>query len=106
MNEVKKNKLAALIHTLSAEYFLKEDLISYKIIVTSTSTSKDSKTVNILVRVDQKYVKFFLKNIKSLQKNLRFYIASRAQLRYCPNINLQLDNSLEAAQKIENLLKK
>ena len=105
MNQIKKQKLAATIRPIAAEFFLKNaDSFLNDIIITLSETSLDGKTVIIWVRVDGNKLAEFSKRQDYFQKLLRSYIASNSNLRYCPAIILRIDNSYEAIEKIERLV--
>jgi ribosome-binding factor A len=46
----------------------------------------------------------FLKCLKKIAPQIRFYLAKKIQMKYLPEICFKLDTSYEYAQKIDNLL--
>ncbi len=105
MDSIKKQKLAATIKGIAAEFFLKNaDSFLNNIIITQSETSLDGKTIIIWVRVESNKLAEFTKRQDYFQKQLRVYVATHSKLRYCPSILLKVDNSFEAIEKIEKLI--
>ena len=85
---------------------LKNPNITGLISVTKVKTSSDLKSARVYISIiNSKSKKNTLEGIKNAAGYIRSEIAKRVNLRYTPELNFVIDDSMEYGDKIENILK-
>ena len=106
-SDVKIHKVASILESLSAEFFLKEvRTIAPTSILTVTRLDYDvrQKQATCWVGVHNMSIIDFDKLTPSLEKQLRHFIGSKAKFRYVPAVVIKRDTSLDDSQKIQELI--
>ena len=110
MDSTRQNKIAKLIQKELAEIFLADGIPVYNCMLTVTLTkispdlSFSRSYLSIFNAKDNEEV---LRAIKKNTKDIRYRLAQRVkhQLRIIPQLDFQIDDSLDYLENIENLLK-
>lgn len=87
-------------------YDLKNPNITGIISVTKVKTSPDLKSARVYISMlNCKSKKNTLDGIKNATGYIRSEIAKRINLRYTPELNFEVDDTMEYGARIENILK-
>ncbi len=80
---------------------------SYFLTVTDVKLSRDLKYANVWVSVfgEPHIRKQALANLEEDAPRIRYLLADRVRLRYMPDLNFKLDETLDHSDRIESLLK-
>ena len=101
VNEELKKEISLVI-----DQSLKNPNITGIISVTKVKTSPDLKFARVYISIiNSKSKKNTLEGIKNAAGYIRSEIAKRVNLRYTPELNFVIDDSMEYGDKIENILK-
>lgn len=101
VNEELKKEISLVI-----DQSLKNPNITGIISVTKVKTSPDLKFARVYISIiNSKSKKNTLEGIKNAAGYIRSEIAKRINLRYTPELNFVIDDSMEYGDKIENILK-
>ena len=101
VNEELKKEISLVI-----DQSLKNPNITGIISVTKVKTSPDLKFARVYISIiNSKSKKNTLDGIKNAAGYIRSEIAKRVNLRYTPELNFIIDDSMEYGDKIENILK-
>jgi len=77
------------------------------ITITNVKASPDFKKAKIYLSVfDKKKRAFVLKKVKRDVKLIRSELASRINLKFCPELNFYIDDTQDYVEKIDGLIKK
>jgi len=112
MQRKNSNRLDKVNEELKKEisYIIDQDLknpnITGIISVTKVKVSPDLKYARVYISIiNSKSKKNTLEGLKNATGYIRTEIAKRINLRYTPEIKLELDDSMEYGEKIENILR-
>jgi ribosome-binding factor A len=80
---------------------------NYFLTVTDVKLSRDLKYANVWISVfgEPRIRQQALANLEEDASRLRFLLADRVRLRYMPDLNFKLDESLDNVDRIDALLK-
>lgn len=112
MESVRQSKVARLVQKELAEYFRKEARNLYDgafISVTIVRISLDLSVARVYLSImPGKDPKVILETVKASSFGIRKYLAAviGKQVRVVPELSFFIDDSLDYAQKIDDLLKK
>ena len=103
---VKNQKAAAIFLNLSAEFFLKE--VNFKggiVTVTAVDVTSDKNNATVWVALHNINYADFDKKISVLESGLRYYVSQHSKLHHAPHFVIKIDDSIDASQKIQEILK-
>ena len=112
METVRQQKVSRLLQKELNEYFRLKGKAEYNnalITVTTIRISSDFSVARVYVSLFMaKEKETFLKVVNEKKWDIRKFIAEivRKQLRIVPELNFYIDDSLDYAQRIDDLLKK
>ncbi len=114
MESIKQKKTAELIKSQTAEYFLLKSAIDYSrafISVTEVKLTADLSIAKVYVSImpsDKYDKKIVFKKIEEDAKLIRKYVGNSLakKIRKIPELRFYLDEGLDLAERIEQLLKK
>ncbi len=107
-NSNREERIASKVQTLVAE-ILRDDFSDDKIIsgvsLTGSVAHGGLQFVRLFYYSREKDIKLVQKRLEEITKTVRFELAARMNQKYVPDIRFQYDDSLDKADRIEELLK-
>mgnify|MGYP001614615794 CR=1 FL=1 len=101
---LRQDKINELLRELSAEFLERESNQTSLITVTRASISPDLKRATVFITVlPESREDFALDFAKRKRKELREYIRDRSKFRILPFLDVDLDRSEKALQKLRTL---
>lgn len=110
MDTIRQNKIARLVQKELSEIFRlrQRDFFSNQLItVTAVRVSADISLANIYISIfPTKDLEADISTIRSRKKSIRYWLGKKIgkQLRAVPDLAFYVDDSLDYAERIDNLL--
>ena len=103
---VRQDKISSLIHETLSNIFLQKivDPELGFITITKTNVSPDLKIAKVYLSVYEKSKRdYALEHIESMKGFIRSELAKRANLRYTPELNFYIDDTMDYVEKMNEI---